>query len=146
MNKQLILDRLIATRKKLRNLPDSKFDYSGYITKYHNGCGTVCCVAGHYPLWFPEAGLVYRSVYDDPEYWEFGKQKVYLDTISGSTRGISNLLANYHGLKEDLIAYLFYGDSCEELDDYVESMFLSKKDVIKRFTNVINYVKKKNFI
>jgi hypothetical protein len=103
MEKKEILKRLWATIKKLVNLPDENFKYNLYVTKgdVDKGCGTVCCVAGWYPKWFPESGLKWRLIDDGYNrsvtlgYWEDLK---------------IDILSDYHGLSLNIIYFLFYGN------------------------------------
>jgi hypothetical protein len=100
MEKRQILHRLWATVKQLVNLPDDNFAYNLYVTKGNidKGCGTVCCVAGWYPKWFPESGLKWESIADKTVKlcnWE---------TL------VSDCLEDYHGLSFEIICFLFYGN------------------------------------
>lgn len=101
MNKHLVLGRLRATIEKLLMLPECQFAYDRYVTVANGECGTVCCVAGWYPQWFPEAGLKWQS---------YG---THLDLISTSHQdeyyNQQESLIDYHGLSENLIEVLFYG-------------------------------------
>lgn len=59
MEKALILQRLKDTIDKAKELEPHQFNLENWVTEYNykNNCGTVCCIAGWYPKWFPEAGL-----------------------------------------------------------------------------------------
>jgi len=154
LTKKQVLERLNATLKNLEELPSRNFDYSSYVTRSkitdEGTCGTVCCAAGWYPKWFPEAGLKWM----DGDLTVANRNKHNVD--------ITNTLANYHGINKDLINILFYGDEKNfkieglESDKYVlpflslrTTMTLGLKhgenskrnDVIKMFKTVINLIK-----
>jgi hypothetical protein len=96
MTKKTILKRLDATITKLTTLESSQFRYNEFVTKFNTErtCGTVCCVAGWYPIWFPKVNLTYNDI-----------------GIVSITRykHIGTILGKYHGLNANLIDVLFYG-------------------------------------
>lgn len=101
LTKAVILRRLQNTVKKLKALPNAKFNYESYVSESEtdtngNLCGTVCCVVGWYPKWFPESEIRWSS---------YGS----LDSPIGR---IQDKLKQYHGISLDLVNVLFYG--CEE--------------------------------
>ena len=55
MTKQEIIDKLKLTRKHMDELREEQFDYSKIVAafEFENNCGTVCCVLGWYPKWYP---------------------------------------------------------------------------------------------
>lgn len=97
--------KLTKTLKKLERLPKEKFKYSSFISVPGRKCGTVCCVAGWYPKWFPEAGLRYKT---SPlsSLIKFG--------IAGRTEfsinNVNEKLSKYHKITTDLVNHLFYGE------------------------------------
>lgn len=101
MNKQKILSRLQATIDQLEKLKPKQFDYSLYVSNYskRHKCGTVCCVAGWYPKWFPESELEW--VYDEMGYINLYDKSREYDT--------DEMLGIYHDLSNDIINFLFYG-------------------------------------
>lgn len=56
-NKELTLQRLRATREKMDTLKPKDFNYDSFVAKDDGRCGTVCCIAGWHPKWFPDAGV-----------------------------------------------------------------------------------------
>lgn len=145
MTKELILQRLLATINMLKELPERSFDYSNYVKEFdiENKCGTVCCVAGWYPKYFPEAGLVWQITTNNHEL------KIELESdILGY--GTFNDLVKYHGLSKNIIYALFYGSEfipCNiQMLRVQDAMYLfSLKGVIERFESVYNYIiKSKN--
>jgi len=109
MKKKQILDRLWTTIEQLVNLSPRKFKYSETVAKgdLKKVCGTVCCVAGWYPKWFPESGLEYRlrEISVDPSPGEV--PYVY---VSGNHLPMNHTLKYYHGLAHSIINFLFYGE------------------------------------
>jgi hypothetical protein len=136
MEKALILSRLQDTIDKLKELDPSKFNYSHFIDEYDadKGCGTVCCVAGWYPTWFPLAHLRYLVSFGEVE----------LISELGDPVDIQSALISFHGLGSVLVRALFYGDADEAIgieelsSDDMRSAEL--KDVIKRFEIAKQYV------
>lgn len=95
MNKKLILKRLWDTIEMIQQLEDKEFKYKNYVTRSNKeGCGTVCCVAGWYPKYFPDAGLIWRKGNLRPKnIWAFTNEELII----------------YHGLNSDITDVLFYG-------------------------------------
>lgn len=140
MEKFLIIRRLNGTIKMLKSLKDRQFYFSDYVKKYKekkNGtlCGTVCCVAGWYPKYFPKSEMVW-SRYDDNN----------VMVTSNKWGNIDRGLGEYHGLSESFISALFYGNSLVESKDGLKlpSMTLisvTRKVAIERFQTVVNHIK-----
>jgi len=102
MEKKLVVKRLKDTLEKLKELEEENFSYNRFVKSDDGFCGTVCCVAGWYPKWFPEANLIWRRC---PYY----PMKYFVDLeFSGGT--IYEALSLYHGISEELAQVLFYGD------------------------------------
>lgn len=112
MEKKIVIDRLDATIKMLEGLQAHEFKYSKFVhacdTKQK--CGTVCCIAGWYPKFFPEAGLTWLEF--DTEEWP-GLVDLYAGGEGRIT--IDSTLIEYHNLKQHAINHLFYGE-----DLYIE--------------------------
>ena len=106
MDKLTIISRFEATIEKLKALSPMNFHYGSFIEEHDGGCGTVCCVLGHYPGWFPKSGF----------YWEIGEideGNLFLEYIDGDAiRGVRI----YHGFNHSLCECLFYGDVVEQLE------------------------------
>lgn len=149
MTKAQVLKRLNATLKKLIALPDNKFYYSDFVRrskvvdrKTGETCGTVCCVAGWYPAWFPDAGLVWK---------DHGLHSV---EESDSYDDISEAMQKYHGIGYNLTQVLFYGQKEEFYTNKFDRNLLTielgigetykipKKEVVKLFKLVIDLIKK----
>lgn len=96
MEKDLVIERLDNTIGMLKWLDPSAFDFTTWVSESQRDCGTVCCVAGWYPKFFPEVGL----------YW--GRDTVdSLNLYPRIGNSIIGTLSVYHGLSEPLIAALF---------------------------------------
>lgn len=116
MEKDIILGRLKDTIDHLKSLPEDQFDYGSYVSEFNSGssCGTVCCVAGWYPKWFPEAVL---------EWYPTGERFFSIrpsnheedETPFDVESQVELALMQWHGLEESIISFLFYG-SIESLD------------------------------
>lgn len=100
MEQQLKIQRLEATIEKMKQLKPEQFHYADYVHEWDHrtGCGTVCCVGGWYPQWFPESGLIYFGAGMD---LRFRNGEIADDAEDG--------LQNWHGLESNVINYLFYG-------------------------------------
>lgn len=94
MKIDIIIERIEATIKKMKALLPEKFNYSVWVTKTNKEhiCGTVCCVGGWYPTWFPSSGIkLDENLEIDPE-----------------------TLSKYHGIDYNLVGTLFLGDDLYE--------------------------------
>lgn len=81
----------------IQQLEDKEFKYKNYVTRMNKkGCGTVCCVAGWYPKYFPQTNLV----------WRLGNLRP-----KGDYTFTDEELIMYHGLDLGIISLLFYGQS-----------------------------------
>lgn len=93
MKKELIIKRLKATRAKMDELKEEQFDYEMFVSEWNEArtCGTVCCVAGWYPRWFPKAGVRFRHfrLICPPD--------------------MKAMLSKWHGVSFYIIDALFYG-------------------------------------
>ncbi len=100
MEKQEVLSRLRTTLAHMKELDETQFYYGSFCDTfdYERQCGTVCCIAGHYPNW----GL------GDFCYKENNVSDMDLFSIEFK-ECIIGALMNYHGLSEGIIGYLFYG-------------------------------------
>ncbi|MCU0337871.1 MAG: hypothetical protein MUF12_08475 [Sediminibacterium sp.] len=95
MTKEQIIEKLEATRKMMNTLTDDCFNYSVFKTK----CGTQHCVAGNYPVWFPEAGF------------SFNDKGNFCFYENACTKEVEAGMQIYHGMKQKLIDHLFYSIS-----------------------------------
>lgn len=96
MKKELIIERLEATIKMLRQLKTEEFCYESLVDKEDGDCGTVCCVAGWYPKYFPEHGF------------EWTRRKHARLMATGVDSHFPTALMKYHGMRIELIEFLFY--------------------------------------
>ncbi len=140
MAKQLVLKRLNATLKNLKELPNSNFNYGDFVKRKKTidgvTCGTVCCVAGWYPKWFPKSGLTWD---------QFG-----LSAPEGAD--VSDMLMKHHGISNDLVSVLFYGQKeifNSQKNDLInieigigDTYRVKKDEVVKLFETVIDLIKK----
>jgi len=130
MELEEVLSRLKKTIDLSKTLKDEQFDYGNLVTEfdYENVCGTVCCIAGHYPNWGIE-GFYY--------------QKSFFGITLNNTE-----LSYYHGLSGYLIRVLFYGNNynatfTDSLPNHKDLSDYSLQDVIKRFETVYKLLENK---
>jgi hypothetical protein len=119
------IERLDATIEKIKTLKPEQFNYNAYVTNEKDGCGTTCCIAGWYPVWFPESELTWAKTTAN----EWNKDTLLLIcpecTIKTETfqrnSYIIQRLSKYHHLAEFTIRSLFYGEglSSKSGDDYI---------------------------
>lgn len=137
--KATVLKRLEATITMLHSLEPEQFDYSEFVRKgeiYNNKpCGTVCCVAGWYPLYFPKANLQWKAMED----------RVELREEYMGRRTIKNRLIKYHGLHEDIISFLFWGTTLRIDGNTLNGAIgwladVTLKDIIYKFNKIYQYV------
>lgn len=109
--KELAIERMTRTLDMLKSLPSESFRLSDWVTRWEDGCGTVCCIAGWYPKYIPEAGLTWGKSSNKP---------VALLTKEKSS-DLSNLLlalANWHMVNERLVRVIFLPSSMYKVPDY----------------------------
>lgn len=143
----IAIERLDATIEKIKTLKPEQFNYDAFVTEGKDGCGTTCCVAGWYPIWFPESKLKWvrsNNNYDT-------KDTVLLETSvmpfnpTSMDRNyyIIKSLVEYHGLTRKVIKALFTGDGLATVgsDDYIlKSIWFCNdskiNDILQRFETV----------
>ena len=52
---QHIIANLLTILNKVKTLKEEEFTFSTFVKESKNGCGTICCVAGWFPKWFPNS-------------------------------------------------------------------------------------------
>ena len=95
------VEKLELILEKLKTLKPEQFVFYDFVEEYDTkGCGTVCCVVGWFPRFFPNSGFK----------WQEGD---LLSKIHNSTRTekIQLHLKELLGLPISWIEYLFFGDS-----------------------------------
>jgi hypothetical protein len=129
-----IANKLQLTLDKLKELPEELFFYRTFVKTYNekNQCGTVCCVAGWYPFWFPESGLIWSP-----------KTNGILNTNDGNH--IEDKLVSFHKLDEDVILDLFYAQNTFRYKNGFSIAVISfdskKSEVEQRFSDVIALIR-----
>lgn len=105
MDTQLKIDRLQHTIDMLRTLKPDQFYYKSFVNEMHGDCGTICCVGGWYPKWFPDAGLVWvkGSLKNVPTIGVLGRRHIDLNDI------IFRLML-WHDITNIECSHLFFGD------------------------------------
>jgi hypothetical protein len=114
MKKELIIERLEKTIQMMKNLDEGSFDYSAWVSKYdhENMCGTICCVLGWYPKYFPETGITW-------------------DNKDGCLAGkFSTSAKEYHGISRELYDCLFTGDDLNASYNIISGTPVTTKTLI----------------
>jgi len=141
MRLKKVLERLRKTIKLSKKLKDEQFNYKRFVTEfdYENNCGTVCCIAGHYPNW----GIDILK-YDSNTILNITPS----DTKCQLMSNIKYQLEDYHGLSGELISALFYGRNIDgtftdELVNHEDLSLYSLQEVIERFETVYQLLENK---
>ncbi len=104
MKKQLIIQRFQDTIDMMKQLKPEEFDYGDFVSERKENCGTVCCIAGWYPKYFPESELI----------WSSTRSKFYLDlTNLNNSTDVMPVLMKWHGISRELANAIFYGGPCD---------------------------------
>jgi len=136
-----VLIRLKKTIDLSKTLENHQFSYEKFVNEYdvETNCGTVCCIAGHYPNWGIEGFKYEKRVFGD----------YYLDTNEILRYSYTeDALSYYHGLSLSLIIVLFCGKNCDGtftdcFDKYITLHDYKLSDVIHRFETVYELLKNK---
>lgn len=119
----------------LLGLKTGEFAYQHFVTSYdpENLCGTVCCIMGWYPKYFPESGLD----------WEINDNKTDL-SMSWKNGDPDDVLAKYHGVSDDVIQAIFYCDVLPDVGgNHMEQIDLKDAvlaDAIERVEKLIELI------
>lgn len=130
MKKSKVIRGLSKTLSKVKSkLNDYKFRYDIPIYDFAETARFVVVgsIEGYYPLWYPNSIFEYRmSKLDSIGYYD-----------------IKGALSVFHGINEELVEVLFYGDSYRNGDIYIEnSKTNSLSGVIIVWENIIDLIKK----
>lgn len=121
-----VLEILDGTIANMKTLKESEFDYSDFVSDFNliSQCGTVCCVAGWYPKWYPKSAFSWKE------------HNLY---AGGSDRSnsIAHALSEFHGLSCSLINVFFFGDRLYEYG-FLDDRDLVLLEVIERFEKMRN--------
>ena len=106
-----VLERLQSTIDKLKNLDESQFEFTAFvtdwrlhsdITKHHvTGYGVVCDTVGWYPRWYPESGFTYKLC-------TYNVNLFYEEDFH--PKSIIKGLMKHHGISQTLVGVLFFGE------------------------------------
>jgi len=141
ISKEEILKRLRKTIDLSKTLKVEQFNYNKFVTDFdtENNCGTVCCIAGHYPNW----GI---------DIFKYDSDALYNIVTSNEKNQlmskIKQQLVDYHGLSGELISVLFYGGNfggklSDKLVEYIDLSKYSLQEVIERFEKVYKLLENK---
>lgn len=62
MNYPQYIINLEKILEKIKTLKEEEFDFSDYVSRCNKKkCGTVCCVVGWFPKWFPKSGFTWKE-------------------------------------------------------------------------------------
>lgn len=123
MDKQQIIARLKETIGHIDTIKEDEFDYSEWVSKSERRCGTVCCIAGWYPKFFP-AHFAWKE-YENYLY-PFGR--------SGHIGEIHGALIEFHGFRYRAINCLFIGSELVSGDVRIFNQIASdsKIEIVKQ--------------
>jgi len=127
------VEKLELILEKVKTLEPEQFVLSDFVYEYNDqdGCGTVCCIVGWFPKFFPKSGFI----------WEHGdlKSKIF---ESKRIYDIQQHLSQLLNLPINWIEYLFFGDSKrpnKSLPYLAESAYLAR--VVYVWEKAIAYLK-----
>lgn len=124
------IENLEKILERVKTLKPEQFNFESYVTEFdeEKGCGTVCCIAGYLPQWFPNCGLSYKNRWEEM-------------TIVSQDHDITTHLKILVGLPYDWINYLFYGKSCP-VDSLPQLKITSSlEEVMDAWEKTIEYLK-----
>lgn len=91
---------LERTLSKIKDLKEEEFKFDLEITKSKDTCGTVCCIMGWLPKFFPEMDFTWK------EYTGFKKLVVFYNNQPLYTSNLKEI----YGLDSKDVSYLFTGE------------------------------------
>ena len=122
MNKEKAIAHIKEVLEFSKELKSNQFDFSTYVTEAHNECGTVCCMLGWYPKWYP----------NDFKWKKDGWQN------SGWAINITydaHRFLEYTGFTEDLSIILYEPKYRKECTKYYKRFPPLKQPTLKRVRN-----------
>jgi hypothetical protein len=127
MTREQILQRLDDTITRMKELDESEFFYTHFVKETNKEkCPTICCIAGWYPKWFPEAELRWIPSGERPDMTldvSYGKNSC---ADRYSYINVMYQLCNWHGLHLSLVDCLFMGRKLYYGKDYSLEIRASK--------------------
>ena len=142
-----VVEKLRHTIDNIKTLKPQQFSYSDFIKKSTDKCGTVCCIAGWYPKWYPTGRLQWVKV-------RLSLQSISLvdslapvgDILANSCNQITIALSEIHGITYTTAAALFTGHALlikgsvamQFVNDRLGSVTL--EEVIERFEFVLKRI------
>lgn len=129
METKLIIERLQLTIDNLKKLKPEQFNYAEVVSEFdeEKGCGTVCCVMGFYPVWYPD-------------HFKYHKNR------SDGNYSVIHIFEDYHGITRHEKYALFYGERLDnpKIDSVVHKMCqVTIPEVIERFETLKRYYESK---
>lgn len=124
------IKRLEDTIKMVENLKDEEFYFGDFVKEgdAKNVCGTICCVAGWYPKYFPECGLAYEL--DDS-----GNVDITYDI------GIRHTLCMWHGLKLGTIEAMIYPTWQDKINEKYLDSTATLQEILNLYNNILTRLK-----
>lgn len=121
MKRDLIIQRLQDTVQMMKNLKDSQFDFRGYVSRFdpHTCCGTICCVLGWYPKYFPESNLIWHQ----PIFGHVNLPWTLSSKRGNETHDIYVDIYRWHGFSNALIDAMFYPETMMGYDADLQFIF-----------------------
>lgn len=138
------IGRLTKTYEKFKALHHSKFVYSDFVAKHEedeqgNICGTVCCIMGWHPQWYPKHFKWILLL---------GGSYMNVVPIDNNRKPLNQSLREFYGIDNDLIDCLFYGsrnlyviiDGKRKYIRAKNGQWSSKAEVSKLFRKVLKMI------
>lgn len=96
------VEKLELILEKIKTLKPKQFNFAHFVSDYdeENGCGTVCCIVGWFPKFFPKSGFKWKDGELRSEIYETKR-----------TEGIQQHLCQLLNLPLVWVEYLFFGYS-----------------------------------
>jgi hypothetical protein len=116
-NLKLVYTTIILTIKP------EEFRFNEFVSKFdkESGCGTMCCIAGWFPKYFPNSGFYWKeNNYEDQKIPALLVNKVTNNPVQRND--IANLLRCPSEFSP-VCEYLFYGNGHYWLDDEFDGDF-----------------------
>lgn len=99
-----VVSKLNTTIGHLKTLLSEEFFFGNFVKKFdeEKKCGSICCIVGWYPRFYGEN----TKIFWNPATNNIALQGVKFDAAT-MLSDLYNYLVEFHGIKEEVITYLF---------------------------------------
>ena len=128
-------DKLEIILEKVKTLKEEQFRFEEWITEFdeEKSCGTVCCIVGWMPQWFPNCGIKYM--------YEYGYLELCVEDEIDSYERIMSHLSTLLGIPLNVVEYLFAGKQKPSEDLPKLNLNSSLSAVIEAWEKTIKWLK-----